>query len=158
MAHDEGRVLSRIDPARGSKYSRDVLLAKNDSKTVSDTFSVVDVPVRLVAFNLSAADVEMQPVADVINVLRVWTPANDMRRDSCGNLLPGEEAFEAPLRYNHQQVQLTARQNELVIDAAGTYRLEYVGDNRPAIQVVFIPDSVVTVDPTTRGLQDTRLR
>lgn len=162
---DLGRNISGFKTSNQPKYTAGVLLAKGDARLLSDEFTVVDTPVRIVAFNLSReiaegpiGDYEPAPVpSDYVQIIRVWRPADDMNRDACGNLLAGGEVFESPLRYNRRLVQLTYEQNELVIDAVGTYRVQYIGDNRPEIHVIKMLEPVTHNNDITRGAHNPAL-
>lgn len=140
------------------EHGSDVLLAKYATDTYSPVFSVVDTPVRLIAFGLSeeAGDPdepfagELAARSDKVFVLRVWYPEGRMERDGCGKLLPAGEWFEEPLRINMQRVALTLQQNEVVLDGVGYYRVMYAGIGRENVQVVYMRDAVVRVDPQSR--------
>lgn len=135
------------DYGRGS----DVLLPKYGTETYSPVFSVVDVPVRVIAFGLSKEgsdpdapyESEYRSPGDKVAVLRVWYPQSAVARDGCGKLMPPDEWFEQPLRLNGRGVQLSLEHNEVVLDGYGHYRVVYRGSRREEVQVVWFRDTVV---------------
>lgn len=139
---DKGKRLT-ADPSK-IKYADDVLLGKYLTEALSDTFIVLDTPVRLIAFGLTT---------DKVEVLRVWRPATNTHWDKCGDLQPGGEVFEMPYKVGCVNVAMNKDVTELVIDGRGEYRLQYVGDNRLDVHVVMHPDKVVAVNDTVRGIQ-----
>lgn len=139
---DKGRRLT-ADPSK-LKYSDDVLLGKYLTKELSDTFTVLDTPMRLLAFGMTN---------DRVEVLRVWRPPSSGARDNCGDLLPSGEVFEMPYKVGCTVVDLNASFPEILIDARGEYRLQYIGDNRQDIHVVMFPDGVSVPNDTLRGIQ-----
>lgn len=131
------------DPSK-IKYADDVLLGKYLTEELSDTFTILDTPVRLMAFGLTD---------DTVEVLRVWRPASSGQRDHCGDLLPSGEVFEMPYKVGCKAVTLDRNFPEVVIDGRGEYRLQYSGAHRLDVHVVMLSDKVVTVNDTTRGIQ-----
>lgn len=125
-------------------YTDDVLLGKYLTQVLSETFTVLNHPVRLIGFGFTK---------DTVQVLRVWRPASSGARDSCGDLLPSGEVLEMPYKVGCKEVFLDVETPEIVIDGVGEYRLLYKGDNRPDVHVVQIADKVVVVNDTSRGIQ-----
>ena len=134
---------SRITPA-SHDTATGVLVSEGRADTVSDTFTVTTRPLRVVAFGLGEAD--------SVTVHRVWHPAGSSSYDGCGNLTPRGEAFEQPHYVGGHRVILRAGKPEAVIDAAGEYRIVYEGDGRPDAQVVLLPDAILAVNNTDRGV------
>lgn len=138
---DSGTVLNHQQgEVKGDKQ---VLLAQNGTESLSRVFRVSTKPLRLLSFGLSGTD--------SIRINRVWTPASTGGWDNCGEYTGGVEELERPFRLGCKVLSLTPDVPELVLDAAGEYRVEFVGDNRPAAHVVIIEDDVVTVDAVARG-------
>ena len=139
---DMGRVLRTTvnHDAAGS----DELLPKGQHGDLSAPFAVVDAPLRLLAFGLADAD--------RVAVLRLWRAQSTGGFDACGRMLPGGEMFERPYRIGGRDIGLTAGMPEILIDAAGWYRLKYHGDRRHEVQVSMLTDRVARVDNTMRGI------
>lgn len=137
---DSGRFI-RVNTGE-AVYSKDVLLGKYLSETISHVFTSTGV-FRLLAFGLSGND--------KVEVLRVWRPASSGERDECGDLLPGGEQLEMPFMVGCRPVVLDASRPELVIDASGDFAVRYVGDYRPNIQVVKMSERISVVNDTLRG-------
>lgn len=136
-----GKVLVGDSPRPSSAG---ILLYPNEAQTVSTVFRLTTTPLRLVAFGLMGDD--------YVRVNRVWLPPSDMGRSDCGDLLPSGAVLEQPHYVGSHVVMLKATKPEAVIDAAGEYRVEFVGENRTNVQVVSIQDSLVLVNDTVRNI------
>lgn len=139
---DAGRVLraTMTNEAAGS----DELLPKGRAGDLSVPFAVVDAPLRLLAFGLTDAD--------RVAVLRVWRAQSTGGFDACGRMLPGGEMFEMPYHIGGRDIILTTHTPEVLLDAAGWYRVAYHGARRHEVQVSLLTDRVARVDNTMRGL------
>ena len=140
MAETGKRLAADITTIR---YNDEVLLGKYLSNNISDTFTVLATPIRLVAFGMTD---------DKARVMRVWRSPSSGARDACGDLLPSGEVFEMPYKVGCVEVVLNKYFPEVVIDGRGEYRVVYEGDNRPDIHVVQFVDGAATVNDTVRGL------
>ena len=123
-----------------------VLLKKGGAKGVSDVFTVVDKPIRVLVFGL-------KDPAERVQVLRVWKPASTGGWDSCGEMLPGGEVLEMPYKISCHNVALSTDVTELAIDAEGDYRVVYTGPHRVDVQVVYYVDGVVRPTDSVRGIR-----
>ena len=139
---DTGRVLRTTinNDAAGS----DELLPKGRAGDLSAPFAVVDVPLRLLAFGLADDD--------RVAVLRVWRPQSTGGFDACGRMLPGGEMFERPYRIGGRDIELSADVPEVLLDAAGWFRVVYRGRRRHDVQVSLLTDRVAHRDNTMRGI------
>lgn len=143
---DAGRVLNVVaETSKPIKASNGVLFAQHDTTDVSDIFSVVDKPLRIVAFGLM--------VGDLVRVMRIWMSPSNATRGACGKLIADSEMFEQPHRVGISKVELTPTQTEIVIDAKGYYRLMYVGSSRPEVQVISFEDDLVSINDNIRGIE-----
>lgn len=143
---DMGKVLNTLKSTQAGRVQKspDVLLAKYDSASISDIFTVTDTPIRLVAFGLNAQD--------VVHVMRLHLPTAQSERDACGRLEDTGEFLEKNYTVGGQAVALNAKLDELVLDAKGSYRLLFEGGNRPDVQLIKIDDPVVFVNDFVRGV------
>lgn len=136
-----GKVLVGDSPRPSSAG---ILLYPNEAQTVSTVFRLTTTPLRLVAFGLMGDD--------YVRINRVWLPPSDMGRSDCGDLLSSGAVLEQPHYVGAHVIMLKATKPEAVIDAAGEYRVEFVGENRTNVQVVSIQDSLVLVNDTVRNI------
>ena len=120
---DTGRVLRTT--INNDAAGSDELLSKGRAGNLSAPFAVVDSPLRLLAFG---------------------------GFDACGRMLPGGEMFEQPYRIGGRDIELSADVPEILLDAAGWYRVVYRGGRRHDVQVSMLTDRVARVDNTMRGI------
>lgn len=121
------------------------LLPSNTTDTVSRDFSVTHVPVRIIAYGLFGGG--------VIHVMRVLPPNSTTNTNVCGGISSPGITHEKPYRIGCEAVLLCPGQDEIVIDAVGTYRLHYVGDSRQMVHVVKQDEPLSVITNNLRGTE-----
>ncbi len=119
-----------------NKETSDDLLALNDTENISRIFTVKHKPIRLIAFGLFTGE---------IAVLRVLLPKNKTSIDCHGNIDGKSIQAEIPYTIDCQPVKLCPKQSEIVIDGTGTFRLQYVGDERANVRVISLTEETPKV-------------
>lgn len=132
-----------IDPY-SPKIFNTALLPSGDTNPVSRVFTVTNTPIRLIAYGLFSGKVM---------VSRVQLPDTETSFNECGDINSAGVLHEKSYKVGCKGVMLCPEQDELVIDAVGTYRLHYVGDDRASIHVVHKQEPVTTITNNVRGIE-----
>lgn len=136
--------LNNLDQ-QSPRIFNNALLPQNDTNPISRVFTVNHTPVRLIAYGLFTGEVV---------VMRVQLPDTDTSFDECGGINSAGVLHEKPYKVGCKAVMLCTEQDELVIDAVGTYRLHYVGSDRANIHVVHKLEPVTTITNNVRGIEE----
>ncbi|MBS9779185.1 MAG: hypothetical protein KGV51_01025 [Moraxellaceae bacterium] len=113
-----------------NKAISDDLLAPDDTENISRVFTVTDKPIRLIAYGLFSGEVYVQ---------RVLLPSGTTDID-CHGIKGRAIDDEMPYKIGCHEVKLCPMQREIIIDSTGTFRLQYVGDNRLGVQVISLEE------------------
>lgn len=144
MAIETGKVLSQQTNTSATQSSS-ALLPVGDTSNISREFSVTSKPVRVTAYGL---------IDGFVSVIKVLPPISTTDITACNGIVGKSTEFEKPHRVGCRKVVLCPEQDEIVIDAIGTYKLEYEGNDRASVHVVHEDDPVVTVTNNLRGIEE----
>lgn len=141
---DQGQVLTTNEENEDDFGSgKGILLPLGGTINLSRLFSVKRKPVRIISFGLLDDD--------SITVKRIWKTTLDSGFDNCGEYSSKVQELERDFIIGCKTIELTSSIPELVIDAAGDYKIEYKGDNRSEIHVIMLEDSTSFVNNVLRG-------
>lgn len=133
-----------INDNSSPRQYKSALLPQGDTNPISRVFTVTNQPIRLAAYGLFSG---------YVNVQRVLLPNSETAFNECGGIDSAGIAHEKSYKVGCQAVVLCPEQDEIVIDAAGTYKLVYVGEDRENIHVVHSAESVTTITNNVRGTE-----
>jgi hypothetical protein len=125
--------------------AKGVLFDETNSTMVSNSFRVSDDPVRIVAFGLMPED--------KLIVHRVLLSSSGLNMGICATRKSPSQERTKVHTVGGVEVSPTGR-CEILIDATGDFRLEYVGDDRESLYVIYTKEPVTTgIDNKMRGIE-----